>query len=138
MDVAIKINSIEDGEENVVILYGEKSFDGNFNIVNYEESELSGMKGTSTIISYNSDRLSILRSGTVNMDMTFCKGEKLEFPIETEYGFFDCTMTTKEYQIKKLDNGEFCHIEYEMSISGTEKISHVIDITIQKSKGLNL
>ena len=65
---------------------GDFEFQDGVYFIDYEESELTGLEGTSTSIEIGSNYVSLQRSGTVNTNMLFMKDRKTSSYYNTPYG----------------------------------------------------
>jgi uncharacterized beta-barrel protein YwiB (DUF1934 family) len=77
----------EQNESDTIELITEGNFyiKGNTFYVVYEESELSGMDGTTTTLKITEDKVTLLRFGTNKSKMVFEKNKRYESDYDTPY-----------------------------------------------------
>ncbi len=82
----------------------------------YPESELTGMEGTVTTISFTPEGAVLTREGSVTGRMDFSPGERNTFLYETPYGSATVGMETKRYSSTLTEQGGTLEIEYVIDI----------------------
>ena len=82
----------------------------------YPESELTGMEGTVTTISFTPEGAVLTREGSVTGHMDFSPGERNTFLYETPYGSATVGMETKRYSSTLTEQGGTLEIEYVIDI----------------------
>lgn len=97
----------------------------------YDETEISGMKGTTTTIKIFPDKIMLIRMGTTSSKMTFKKDLRDLNLYNTPYGTLELEIITKELDINVDDNGGDISINYEMLVSGKEMYDTVLQINIK-------
>ena len=105
----------------------------------YEESELSGMEGTKTTITFlDNDRgiLTILREGAVNSTLVLQKGKFHTGLYETPVMPLDITTMTYKLENKITENGGHATADYSLRIGGvtTTRTQLTIQVTEQHSE----
>ena len=78
----------------------------------YEESELTGYKGTTTTIKVSKDEVTLARFGTNNTQMMFKKGRQYRGYYETPYGNFGMCITPTKVDINIGEDGGKINLEY--------------------------
>ncbi len=96
----------------------------------YEETEISGMEGTTTTFSIDKDRFSLIRMGTTTTTMEFVKNNKKLTLYNTPYGVLEIEIDTKELQINVDEKGGNILINYNMSVSGQRVQQTTLKINI--------
>ena len=96
----------------------------------YEESEISGMDGTTTTLNIKDDMmiLDIVRSTTTNME--FKEGEVAVSLYKTPYGILNLNVDTEELNISINENGGKIYSKYILGLEGQEGIITELDIKI--------
>ncbi|MDT8715608.1 DUF1934 domain-containing protein [Clostridium sp. 19966] len=84
----------------------------------YNETEISGMEGTTTTLKIYDDKLSLVREGTTNAFMEFSKNNKHTSLYNTPYGDLEIVVNTLDMDINVGDEGGDVFINYNLSISG--------------------
>ena len=87
--------------------------------ISYEESELTGMQGTTTQIVVNRNGIITLnRSGTVNSCLVFEEGKKNISYYDTEAGAFSISVFANYLEAEINENGGSIEIDYVLEIDG--------------------
>lgn len=104
--------------------------DGMFKAI-YDETELSGMKGTTTTINIFKDNFILERSGTTNTKMEFELDKSAISLYNTPYGVMDLQIHTEELEINVDESGGDIRAKYAMGFSGQPPIMTEIWIKIK-------
>ena len=122
-----------DGEENVIELTTEGKMYEKENAVYlvYEETEISGMEGSTTTVKLSKDKISMKRFGSSNSEMVFQRGKRYMASYNTPYGNFDMEVLTMDmdYNINDAKKGNI-HIEYHVSLQGLVESNNTLNIRI--------
>ncbi len=125
-----------DGEENTIELVTEgKYYEKNESIyLVYDESELSGMEGSTTTLKIDDDKnrkVMMKRFGTNESKLIFEKGVRHKSTYKTMYGNMDMEIVTNqivlvkdEIGLKKLD------LSYRISVSGDTEMKNKLTIDV--------
>lgn len=97
----------------------------------YEETELSGMKGTTTTINIFEDNFILERTGTTNTKMEFELDKTAVSLYNTPYGVMDLQIHTEDLEINVDENGGNIRAKYAMGFSGQPPIMTEIWIGIK-------
>lgn len=84
----------------------------------YEETEVSGMEGTTTTLKIGPDKFSLIRMGSTNAKMEFDKKIKSVSMYNTPYGTIELKIETRNLDINVADNGGSISVNYNMSVAG--------------------
>ena len=84
----------------------------------YNETEVSGMEGTTTTLKIKPDKVLLIREGTTNAKMEFEKNSKYTTLYNTPYGALELIILTKELKVNVNDKGGDIYINYHMSVAG--------------------
>ena len=63
--------------------------------ISYEESELTGLEGTTTVVRVDGPRVTLLREGSINSQMVFEEGQRHLSMYETPYGSLSVGILTR-------------------------------------------
>ncbi len=112
------IQSIYEKESDAIELVTEGTYSKKDDAyyVTYNESEVTGMKGTTTVLKVLADRVTIVRYGTVNSEFVFEKGQKHLSYFDTAQGAFTIGVITKEMDVKVDDSGGEIRVGYMLDI----------------------
>lgn len=115
--VLITVNSVIDdssGESDKMsfITEGILSKEDNDFIVSYEESEITGLSGTTTILRINKDSVTLTRHGNVDTMMFFEEGKTHLSDYDTEYGSVMLGITAKNVDVNLCESGGDIKVDY--------------------------
>lgn len=123
------------GEENVIELVTEGSFfkkNDKYYVI-YEETELSGMEGSTTTLKIDGeDRVNIRRFGSAKADMIFEKGKTHSTGYETPYGLVEMNITTHRISVSVNEERPEISVklQYRIKVLGSEDTMNNLDISI--------
>ena len=84
--------------------------------VSYQESELTGLEGTTTLLRSEGSRITLLREGTVNSQMVFEEGRRHLSMYETPYGSLSVGINTRRVRSTIGESGGDLEIDYAIEI----------------------
>jgi uncharacterized beta-barrel protein YwiB (DUF1934 family) len=85
-------------------------------LVSYQESELTGLQGTTTMLRINGPVVTLLREGTVNSQMVFEEGRRHLSMYETPYGSMSVGINTRRVKNTIGETGGDLEIDYAIEI----------------------
>ncbi|WP_027632629.1 DUF1934 domain-containing protein [Clostridium hydrogeniformans] len=129
--VSIKSSQDISDEAIEVVTPGEFTVLSNGFKAEYNETELSGMEGTITILNIFEDYLELIREGSTACEMKFEKGKENISLYNTPYGGLELKTKTKKLDIVIDENGGKIFVEYELSVTGQSPYTTVLDIEIK-------
>ena len=97
----------------------------------YEESEISGMDGTTTTLVIKDDALILEREGSTTTRMEFKKGEEVVSLYNTPYGMMNINISTKELDIDMDDDGGVIYTKYILGLEGQSGITIELKVKIR-------
>ena len=99
----------------------------------YDESEATGMEGTMTTMRVADDgSVSLIRTGSHGMRLTFKAGDRHITRMETPYGDLDVEVYTSLVQAGITDAGGFIHLGYTIDLNNREHMNTRLDVEIKK------
>ncbi|MDO4288351.1 MAG: DUF1934 domain-containing protein [Eubacterium sp.] len=110
-------------------VYREK----NSTCVCYDESEISGVEGTTTTVRLEDGKISVIRMGVVNSIMEFEEGRRNVTLYSTPYGDITMGIFTKGVDVaynEKRDPVKV-RVKYSIDVEGVENSQNVLDIKIK-------
>lgn len=98
----------------------------------YEESEISGMEGTTTTLKILKDCVIMKRFGKTNSELIFEKGKRFKTKYKTSFGDLSMETLTKSVEIKCSDDSKAMdiNINYDINITGLFEGKNIISIII--------
>lgn len=131
----ISVKSIQsiDGEAETVELITEGKFfkDNDRYMAEYEESEISGMEGTKTILKIEDNSLTIMRRGTTNSNIVFKKGVSDRSIYSTPFGSLEVLIKPTKVDINVDEKGGKVELQYRMEAAGFEPIDNSLELNIR-------
>ena len=97
----------------------------------YEESEISGMDGTTTTLVIKDDVLVLEREGYTSTRMEFKKGEDVISLYNTPYGMMNINISTKELDIDMDEDGGVIYTKYVLGLEGQPGITTELKVKIR-------
>ena len=97
----------------------------------YEESEISGMDGTTTTLVIKDDVLVLEREGSTSTRMEFKKGEDVISLYNTPYGMMNINISTKELDIDMDEDGGVIYTKYVLGLVGQPGITTELKVKIR-------
>ncbi|SHH51218.1 DUF1934 domain-containing protein [Clostridium grantii] len=133
-DAVIKVFSCQtDNEDEAIEIVTKGEFykkDDSFFAV-YEETKISGMEGTTTILKVKGDEFSLIRKGTTNTKMKFIDKDESISLYNTPYGTLELIICTNKLDIQVNEDGGEVSIDYDLIVDGqkTSKTKLKVNIT---------
>ena len=88
-------------------------------VLSYEESELTGMEGTTTTFEVKGPRVTLTRSGAVNSQMVFEEGRQHTSLYETPFGELSVDIQTSTLKHNLSERGGLMEIKYSIAVEHT-------------------
>ena len=88
-------------------------------LLSYEETELTGMQGTTTSFAVQGKRVTLTRSGTVNSQMIFEEGKQHTSLYETPFGELPIDIQTSSLRHNLSERGGVMDIKYAIAVDHT-------------------
>lgn len=109
----------DQNESDTIELITEGNFyiKGNTFYVVYEESELSGMDGTTTTLKITEDKVTLLRFGTNKSKMVFEKNKRYESDYDTPYGKILLGILPTDVKVAMSEAGGEITIKYALDLN---------------------
>lgn len=87
--------------------------------LSYQESELTGMEGTTTVFHVEPERVTLLRMGNVSSEMVFEEGRRHMSLYSTPYGSMEVGILARKLRSTLDQNGGKLEINYDIEINHT-------------------
>lgn len=104
---------------------------GNFT-VSYQETELTGLEGTTTMLYFDGPRITLLREGTVNSQMVFEEGRRHLSMYETPYGALSVGINTRKVRNTIGESGGDLEIDYAIEIDNLVAGRNFFSMNVRK------
>ena len=135
-DIIISIFGLqfpEDGEDDQIELITSGKYykeDGVY-CISYEESELTGMNGTTTTFRVEDERVTLTRSGQISAQMIFEKGKKHVSFYETQMGFFTIGVNAHVVKAELDDSGGNVEVDYSVEVDHALAGENIFKINVR-------
>lgn len=126
--------SSEPGQEDVMELVTQgflREEEGIFTL-SYQESELTGLEGTTTTFLIEKDCITLRREGTLTSEMIFQVGQKHHSLYQTPYGSIMLGVNTQKAQADLDQSGGKLSIRYIMEIENQRIGENSFDIQVSE------
>lgn len=119
------------GETDTIEFYSEGQFyeKNNKTYLSYDETELTGMKGSKVVLMIDDHHIEMHRFGTTKAKMIFELNKKTKTNYKTPYGLFKMAIKTHLLTVD-LETG-IIKINYDLNIKGLSNGHNKLVITIK-------
>jgi uncharacterized beta-barrel protein YwiB (DUF1934 family) len=113
---------MENQNSNIIELVTEGKYyrKGNAYYITYQESEVTGMDGTTTTLKISDGIVTLMRFGSVNSQFIFQQGHKHVSYYDTSHGAFTIGVFANEVSINVNDTGGEISVDYELEIDNNK------------------
>ena len=108
-----------DPDETELMTEGTMALTEDGMVLSYEESELTGMEGTTTTFEVKGPRVTLTRSGAVNSQMVFEEGRQHTSLYETPFGELTVDIQTSRLRHNLTERGGVMEIKYSIAVEHT-------------------
>lgn len=120
-------DSIELMTEGTLVLTGENGI-----VLSYQESELTGLEGTTTRVHIDGGRVTLLREGNTNSQMVFEEGRRHLSMYETPYGALSIGVNTRRMRSTVDEAGGDLEIDYAIEIDNLVAGQNLFRMNVKK------
>ncbi|MBS4957287.1 DUF1934 domain-containing protein [Clostridium sp.] len=130
--ISVKSSSNLDPNEAIeVVTPGKFIIEENGFKAIYEESEISGMEGTTTTLNIQDNIMVLERVGSTTTNMEFKEGTMAVSLYNTPYGVLNLNVDTEKLNINVNENGGEIYSKYILGLEGQEGITTELNIKIK-------
>ncbi len=104
----------------------------------YEESELTGMDGTTTTFEIEDDRITMQRKGTLNSELVFQEGARHTSLYDTGFGGLMVSINTKTARTDIDQNGGSMELFYRIEVENRMVGENRFHIEVKERQPINL
>ena len=138
--VLITVDSVMDdmnGGNNALSLVteGRLSVENNEYVLSYEESQVTGLNGTTTIIRAARDSVTLIRHGSVSSMMLFEVGKTHLTDYQTSYGSIMLGITARKVDFDMNEGGGHINVDYIVEYNRAYGGRNSISVKIQEITG---
>lgn len=102
-------------------------------VVSYEESELTGLEGTTTTFRVGKDSVILARHGGVDSLMFFEVGKTHQTDYDTSYGSVKLGVTAKNLDVEFNESGGNIKVDYVLEYNRAYGGESSIDVNVRES-----
>lgn len=124
----------DEGDNTDIEMMAEGDFvfeDGKY-FIDYDETEATGMEGTSTTIEIDNEYVSLTRSGELNSTLLFIKGRQTTSYYDTPYGNIMMSINTESVDVDMNESGGRVSVKYSMSMNNLFSGTNTFEIHVRK------
>lgn len=137
-DAVITVYGLQEDEEGIgepitVVTPGHFYRKNGMYYVIYDESELTGLVDTKTMIKASPEAVSVTRSGKYPSQLTFENGKRHLSLYHTEYGDLAIAVTTQRIVVDMTDDGGMVDVEYSVEIDNQPVGSNHLKVEVKVS-----
>ncbi len=104
--------------------------------ISYQETELTGLEGTTTVLKIDGPRVTLLREGNINSQMVFEEGRRHLSMYETPYGSLSVGVNTRRMKNTVGESGGDLEIDYAIEIDNLVAGRNQFRMNVRKSPAL--
>ena len=108
-----------DPDATELMTEGSMVLAGDGMVLSYEETELTGMEGTTTTFEVKGPQVILTRTGTVNSQMVFEEGRQHTSLYETPFGELTVDIQTSTLKHNLTQRGGVMEIKYSIAVEHT-------------------
>lgn len=99
--------------------------------ITYQESEMTGMAGTTTTLKVEKGSVLLIRHGTLSSILVFEKGKTHYSGYDTEYGSFQIGVTARRVDVDMTDGGGRLVVDYSLDFNGAQGGRNTIRVDVR-------
>lgn len=97
--------------------------------ISYEESEISGLEGTTTILKVGREEAALIRIGAISSKMLFRLGCVTKNIYKTAYGDFELSILTQKFDIEICNSRiDSVYLKYKLEINFGEAFTNELTL----------
>lgn len=140
-EVVISIKGIQKYEGALpdvveLVTAGRLVREGSSYTLSYQESELTGLEGTTTRVHIDGGRVTLLREGNTNSQMVFEEGRRHLSMYETPYGALSIGVNTRRMRSTVGEAGGELEIDYAIEIDNLVAGQNLFRMNVRKNPPL--
>lgn len=137
--VLVTVQSIQRDEEGQdlkleLVSAGKYYEKNNAQYIVYEESEITGMAGVTTIIKIFGEKILLIRLGKIHQRQEFSKGLNTRSSYKMPFGVVKVEMKTYEFDINLVEGVGTIKLGYDVNLEGIGSNYNQLTITVQEDK----
>lgn len=97
----------------------------------YDESEITGMPGTTTFLKAENNRVTLNRTGTSQQRQVFETGQRHRGNYITPYGVILITVTPSKVEVNLTEMGGSINLEYELEVENQKISDNLLSLIVR-------
>lgn len=118
-----------------LVTEGKLSVENDEYVLSYEESQITGLDGTTTIIRASNDSVTVIRHGSVSTMMLLEVGKTHLTDYQTQYGSVMLGITAQKVNVDMNENGGRIDVDYIVEYNQAYGGRNSISVKIQEMTG---
>ena len=135
--VGLQVNEGMAPDVMELVTEGIYSKKGDSHYFTYQESDTSGLEGTTTTFKATGDILTLIRDGAVNSQFIFQRGKKHMSHYDTNYGAFTVDITARNVEIDIGEHSGAIRVGYDVAINDGDRVFNDVIMEIRESAWKN-
>ncbi|SDF16180.1 DUF1934 domain-containing protein [Sporolituus thermophilus] len=125
-----------DGEENRIelVTVGKYYTKNNIHYITYQESTVSGMEGTTTLIKLYPSHAAVVRMGQIEQKQEFREGQRSRSTYVTPFGTMRMSVYTSRLAVDIAGTTGNIEIEYDLEIEGQWQSANKLSVKIREDE----
>ncbi len=141
-DVIISIQGMQsyegESDDNIeLVTQGKLGYAEGGLCLSYQESELTGMEGTTTVFHVEPDRITLLRIGSISSEMVFEQGKRHLSLYSTPYGNMEIGVMARKLNSTLDAEGGKIEIDYDIDINHMMAGKSLFRIDVRQSGAIS-
>ena len=128
----IQVTADEPAADMELVTEGEYTYENGSGFFTYEETEITGMAGTTTRFDFTPTEAVITREGSVSSKMVFIEGKKNVFLYNTPWGSMTMGIDTHTIDSALTPNGGSIEIDYTLTFDRAEVSRNRFSVKIKE------
>ena len=117
-------------ERAELVTEGYYSYTGSGCLLTYEESEITGLEGTTTTLVTEGDEAVLTRSGTNHSKLVFKLGQRFDGHYDTPFGGFTVGVVANRIKTELNEKGGLIDIEYFLDLNAAPISTNRIELSV--------
>ncbi len=117
--ISLKGSQSDEGEKDEIELVTEGLYysEGSSHYITYDETEVTGLEGTTTTLKIEGSKITLLRSGRNNSQLIFEKGCRHICSYETPFGAFTIGVMSQKVDVDLSESSGMISARYRIDIN---------------------
>jgi len=98
----------------------------------YDESEVTGMTGTTTFLKAESDCVTLNRTGTSQQRQVFERGQRHQGNYNTPYGIMYMAVIPSKVEVNLTEMGGSINLEYELEVENQKISNNLLSLVVRE------